>query len=92
LEEQAGRTPDATAIVFENEVLTYAELNARANGLARRLRAEGIKTGDLVGLIVERSTDMIVGMYGIMKAGGAYVPIDPEYPKERINYMLEDSG
>ncbi|MDN4080838.1 non-ribosomal peptide synthase/polyketide synthase [Paenibacillus polymyxa] len=92
LEEQAARTPDATAILFENEMLTYAELNAKANGLARRLRAEGIKTGDLVGLLVERSTDMIVGMYGIMKAGGAYVPIDPEYPKERINYMLEDSG
>lgn len=92
LEEQAGRTPDATAIWFEDESLTYAELNAKANGLARRLRTQGIKTGDLVGLIAERSLEMIVGIYGIMKAGGAYVPIDPEYPKERISYMLEDSG
>ncbi|MGG1642432.1 non-ribosomal peptide synthase/polyketide synthase [Paenibacillus sp. NRS-1782] len=92
LEEQAGRTPDATAIWFEDEMLTYAELNAKANGLARRLHTQGIKTGDLVGLIAERSPEMIVGIYGIMKAGGAYVPIDPEYPKERISYMLEDCG
>ncbi|KPV61276.1 bacitracin synthetase, partial [Paenibacillus sp. A3] len=91
-EEQAARTPDRTALVFEDRQLTYAELNERANRLARTLRAEGVQPDQLVGIMVERSLDMIVGILGIWKAGGAYVPIDPEFPEDRIRYMLEDSG
>ncbi|MDO3682129.1 non-ribosomal peptide synthetase, partial [Paenibacillus ehimensis] len=91
-EEQAERTPDRVAVVFEDEQLTYRELNERANRLARTLRAEGVQPDQPVGILIERSLEMIVGIYGILKAGGAYVPIDPEYPEERIRYMLEDSG
>lgn len=72
--------------------MTYRELNDRANRLARTLRAEGMKADQLVGLMVDRSLEMVIGMLGILKAGGAYVPIDPEYPQERILYMIEDSG
>ncbi|WP_281887483.1 non-ribosomal peptide synthetase [Paenibacillus sp. YYML68] len=92
LEEQAERTPEQPAVYFEGTTLTYRELNEQANGLARTLRAAGVENGQLVGLMVEKSAEMIVGMFGIMKAGGAYVPIDPEYPEDRIAYMLEDSG
>nr|CUX79061.1 Octapeptin synthase subunit B [Niallia circulans] len=92
IEEQAERVPDAVAVVFENERLTYRELNQRANRLARTLRAGGVNKDKLVGLMVRRSLEMVVGILGILKAGGAYVPIDPEYPEERIRYMLEDSG
>ncbi|MGN4561912.1 amino acid adenylation domain-containing protein [Bacillus cereus group sp. MYBK5-2] len=91
-EEQVERTPDHLAVVFEDQQLTYRELNERANQLARTLRAEGIKENQLIGIMLERSIEMIVGMLGILKAGGAYVPVDPEYPEERIQYMLEDSG
>ncbi len=72
--------------------MTYADLNKQANQLARVLRNKGVNKGDPVGIIVECSLEMIVGIFGILKAGGAYVPIDPEYPKERIRYMLKDSG
>ncbi|GMX62344.1 plipastatin non-ribosomal peptide synthetase PpsE [Paenibacillus elgii] len=92
IEEQAERVPDAVAVVFEKEQLTYRELNERANRLARTLRAEGVQPDQLVGLMVGRSLEMVVGILGILKAGGAYVPIDPEYPEERIRYLLEDSG
>ncbi|WP_010503926.1 non-ribosomal peptide synthetase, partial [Paenibacillus elgii] len=91
-EEQADRTPEQVAIAFEDKQLTYGELNTRANQLARTLRANGVQADQLVGMMVERSLEMIVGILGILKAGGAYVPIDPEYPEERIRYILEDSG
>ncbi|QDX94314.1 amino acid adenylation domain-containing protein [Brevibacillus laterosporus] len=91
-ESQVERTPDQVAVVYEGEQLTYREVNERANQLARTLRAEGIGPDQLVGIMVERSLDMMVGLLGILKAGGAYVPIDPAYPEERIRYMLEDTG
>ena len=90
-EEQVGKTPDAIAVVFEEEELTYWELNARANRLAHYLRALGVGPEVLVGICVERSLEMVVGLLGILKAGGAYVPLDPDYPKERLAFMLEDS-
>ncbi|MDY8049712.1 condensation domain-containing protein, partial [Paenibacillus polymyxa] len=91
-EMQTAQTPEQTALFFEGEQLTYRELNARANRLARTLRSQGVTKDRLVGLMTERSVDMIVGIFGILKAGGAYVPIDPTYPEERIRYMLDDSG
>ncbi|ALP38878.1 non-ribosomal peptide synthetase [Paenibacillus sp. IHB B 3084] len=91
-EQQAARTPDHIAVVFEDAKLTYRELNERANQLARTLRSQGVKPDQRVGLLAERSIEMIVGLLAILKAGGAYVPIDPEYPADRIRYMLEDSG
>jgi amino acid adenylation domain-containing protein len=91
-ERQAEATPDATALVFQDEQLTYAELNASADRLARRLRARGVGPDVLVGLCVERSAEVVVGILGVLKAGGAYVPLDPAYPQERLAFMLEDSG
>ncbi|MEH1791282.1 amino acid adenylation domain-containing protein [Nostoc sp.] len=90
-EEQVERTPDAVAVVFENQQLTYHELNTRANQLAHYLRSLGVKADVLVGICVERSLDMVVGLLGILKAGGAYVPLDPEYPQERLRFILEDA-
>jgi amino acid adenylation domain-containing protein/thioester reductase-like protein len=90
-EEQVERTPDAVAVVFENEQLTYQELNSRANQLANYLQTLGVKPDVLVGICVERSLEMVVGLLGILKAGGAYVPLDPEYPQERLSFMLEDA-
>jgi amino acid adenylation domain-containing protein len=90
-ESQAEQTPEATAVVFEGESLTYREVNARANQLARHLRAQGVQSESLIGLSMERSLAMIVGLLGILKAGGAYVPLDPAYPKERIAAMLDDA-
>ncbi|WP_068775549.1 non-ribosomal peptide synthetase [Paenibacillus sp. FJAT-26967] len=92
IEEQARRVPDAVAVVYEQQQLTYRELNEQANRLARTLRDAGVKPDQLVGLMLSRSLEMAVGILGILKAGGAYVPIDPEYPEERIRYLLEDSG
>jgi iturin family lipopeptide synthetase A len=89
-EEQVEETPDAVAVVFGNEQLTYSELNSRANQLAHYLQTLGVKPDVLVGICLERSLDMIVGLLGILKAGGAYVPIDPDYPTERLSYMLKD--
>ena len=91
IEEQAARTPDGVAVVFENQQLTYAELNSRANQLAHYLRSLGVETEVIVGLCVERSLDMIVALIAILKAGAAYLPLDPEYPQERLQFMLEDS-
>ncbi|MFE9943147.1 non-ribosomal peptide synthase/polyketide synthase [Bacillus velezensis] len=91
-EEQALRTPDHEAVIFEEQRMTYLELNERANQLARTLRAEGLQADQLVAIMAERSLEMMVGIYAILKAGGAYVPIDPDYPEERIRYILEDSG
>ncbi len=91
-EEQVEKTPDNLAIVFENQQLTYCELNQKSNQLARVLREKGITRDQIIGIMVERSLEMIIGVMGILKAGGAYLPIDPEYPEERIIYMIEDSN
>src|SRR5262249_39856269 len=91
-EAQAARTPDAVAAVFEDERLTYGELNARANQLAHHLRSCGVGPETVVGLCVERSLEMMVGLLGILKAGGAYLPLDPSYPQERLAFMLADAG
>jgi amino acid adenylation domain-containing protein len=90
-EAQVEQTPDAIAAVFEEEQITYRALNRRANQLARALRKLGVGPETLVGICVERSLEMIVGLLGILKAGGAYVPLDPTYPKERLALMLEDA-
>ena len=89
---QVARTPDAVAVVFEEQSLTYAQLDARANQLAHHLRSLGVGPETVVGLCVERSLDMVVGLLGILKAGGAYLPLDPDYPAERLAFMLEDAG
>lgn len=89
---QADATPSATAVVFEGRSLTYSELEHRSNQLAWRLRAAGIGPGKLAGVLTSRSLDMVVALLGIMKAGAAYVPLDAAYPKDRIRFMLEDSG
>ncbi|MEO1430397.1 MAG: amino acid adenylation domain-containing protein [Cyanobacteria bacterium J06633_8] len=90
-EEQVEKTPDTIALVFEQEQLTYKQLNQRANQLAHHLQSLGVKPEVLVGICVERSIEMVVGLLGILKAGGAYVPLDPNYPQERLSYMLSDS-
>ncbi|WP_256875204.1 non-ribosomal peptide synthetase [Nostoc sp. C052] len=90
-EEQVKRTPDAVALVRENQLLTYHQLNCRANQLAHYLKSLGVGADVLVGICVERSIEMVVGLLGILKAGGAYVPLDPEYPSERLRFMLEDA-
>ncbi|WP_278286427.1 MULTISPECIES: non-ribosomal peptide synthetase [Clostridium] len=90
-EEQVERTPQNTAVVFKDEKLTYKELNEKANSLARVIAQKGICQDDIVGIMVENSIEMIVGIMAILKAGGAYLPIDPEYPEDRIEYMLENS-
>ena len=91
-EAQAARTPGAVAVEFEERQLSYGELNARANRLAHHLRGLGVKPDDRVGICVERSFEMIVGLLAILKAGGAYVPLDPAYPAGRLAFMLEDSA
>jgi amino acid adenylation domain-containing protein len=91
-EEQAGRTPDAPAVVFEDERLTYRELNRRANRLAHRLESLGVGPEVPVGILMSRSTEMVVAVLGVLKAGGAYLPLDPVYPPERLAFMMEDSG
>ncbi|WP_339505483.1 non-ribosomal peptide synthetase, partial [Pseudomonas sp. RL_105y_Pfl2_101] len=90
-EAQVATQPDAVAVVFEEQALTYGELNARANQVAHRLLALGIRPDDRVAICVERGLDMIVGLLGILKSGAGYVPVDPAYPAERIGYMLRDS-
>ena len=91
-EEQALKTPDNAAVVFGDESLTYKELNERSNQLAHYLRSRGVRSGTLVPVCIERCIDMLISIFGILKAGGAYVPIDPEYPEERISYILDDTG
>jgi amino acid adenylation domain-containing protein len=90
-EAQVQRTPQASALIFENERLSYAELNARANRLAHYLRGLGVGAEVPVALALERSVELVVGMLAILKAGGAYVPLDPSYPSERLGFMLEDT-
>jgi amino acid adenylation domain-containing protein len=91
-EAQVERTPDAIAVIFEQQELTYKELDCQADRLADYLRTVGVKPDVLVGICVERSLEMMVGLLGILKAGGAYVPLDPTYPKERLGCVLNDAG
>ncbi|MCX8132274.1 MAG: amino acid adenylation domain-containing protein [Clostridia bacterium] len=91
-EEQVERTPDNIAVVYQDRQLTYKELNEKANQLAWVLRGKGVGSDTIVGIMVERSPEMIVGIMAILKAGGAYLPISPSYPEERIEYMLKDSS
>ncbi|WP_437779136.1 amino acid adenylation domain-containing protein [Sorangium sp. So ce1097] len=91
-EAQAERTPDAAAVIFGAKRLSYRELNARANQVAHALERRGVGPDVLVAIAAERSVELVVGLLGVLKAGGAYVPIDPDYPAERIAYMLEDAG
>jgi amino acid adenylation domain-containing protein len=90
-EEQVEKCPDAVAVIFEEKQLTYRELNRRANQLARYLQKLAVGPEVLVGICMERSLEMLVGVLGVLKAGGAYVPLDPEYPKERLAFMLQDT-
>ncbi|SFN55457.1 non-ribosomal peptide synthase domain TIGR01720/amino acid adenylation domain-containing protein [Pseudomonas sp. NFACC24-1] len=90
--EQARARPDAPALTFAGQTLTYAQLDSRANRLAWRLREAGVGPQVRVGLALERSLEMVIGLLAILKAGGAYVPLDPEYPLDRLHYMIEDSG
>ncbi|MGO4773915.1 amino acid adenylation domain-containing protein, partial [Flavobacterium sp. W22_SRS_FK3] len=90
--EEVKRTPNAIALVFEDKKLSYEELEQRSNQLGHYLREQGVQPDDLVGICLERSLEMLVGILGILKSGGAYVPIDPEYPSDRIDYMLTDAG
>lgn len=91
LEEQAGKTPAKIAVLHKGQKLTYGDLNSKANRLARVLRRKGVKPNSIVGIMMERSLEMLIGIFAILKAGGAYMPIDPKYPRERIRYMLQDS-
>ncbi|MFL6234420.1 MAG: amino acid adenylation domain-containing protein [Thermoanaerobaculia bacterium] len=92
LEEQARRVPDRPAVISPAGSLTYSELNARANGLAHRLRRLGVGPEARVGLLMDRSLEMVTGLFGILKAGGAYVPLDPAYPEDRVAWVLADAG
>ncbi|MGJ7517642.1 non-ribosomal peptide synthase/polyketide synthase [Pseudomonas baetica] len=91
-EARVIENPEATALVFQGQRLSYAELNRRANRLARHLRAQGVGPEVIVGIACDRSFEMVVALLAILKAGGAYVPLDPEYPLDRLSYMIEDSG
>ena len=90
-EQQAERTPAAVALVFETEQVSYRELNERANQLAHYLRQLGVGPEARVGICVERSVAMVVGLLGILKAGGAYVPLDAQYPEERLRFLVADA-
>lgn len=92
IEQQVARTPQAVAVNFGTQQLTYQELDARANQVARYLRHLGVRPDDLIGIYIERSLEMVVGLLGILKAGGAYVPLDPHFPAERLTFMLEDAN
>lgn len=91
LEEQVERTPDHTALVFEDKQFTYTGLNEKANQLARLLRNKGTKPDHIVGIMVKRSIEMMIGLFAVLKAGGAYLPLDPEFPRARLKYMVENS-
>jgi non-ribosomal peptide synthetase component F len=90
IQGQVKRTPDAVAVQFEDQSLTYRELDQRADDLANVLIGHGVKPGILVGLFLNRSLEMVVGLLGVLKAGGAYLPLDPSFPSERLAFMLED--
>jgi natural product biosynthesis luciferase-like monooxygenase protein len=90
-ELQVVATPEAPALIFEDQSISYQKLNERSNRLAHYLRHQNLVTGDFVGILLERSIDMVVALFAVLKAGGTYIPIDPSYPSQRINYMLSDS-
>ncbi|ELR97625.1 non-ribosomal peptide synthetase [Gloeocapsa sp. PCC 73106] len=90
-EEQVNKTPDNIAIAFENHSLTYRELNTKANQLAHYLQHQGVKPETKVGICVQRSLEMVIGLLAILKAGGVYLPLDPTYPKERLNYIIQET-
>ncbi|MGW0435659.1 amino acid adenylation domain-containing protein [Micromonospora sp. NPDC003197] len=92
VEEQAVRTPDAVAVTFEGRSVSYAELSAMANRIAHRLRAEGVGPETLVGVCAERSVELVAGLLGVLKAGGGYLPLDPEYPADRLAFMVADAA
>ncbi|MBK5560191.1 amino acid adenylation domain-containing protein [Pseudomonas sp. TH05] len=92
IERQVALTPDATALVFAGQQMSYYQLNQAANRLALELMAQGVGPDVLVGVAAQRSLEMVIGLLAVLKAGGAYVPLDPEYPQERLAYMFEDSG
>lgn len=92
IERQVEKTPEAVALTFADKHLSYLELNEQANQLAHYLRARGVGPETVVGICVERSIEMVVGLLGILKAGGAYLPLDPSYPRERIAFMMADAG
>lgn len=91
-EEQVERTPNGTAVVFNDIKLTYNELNHRANQLARKLRSDGVKADSIVGIMAFRSIEMIVSIFAVLKAGGAFLPLDPDYPRERLDLMVKSSN
>lgn len=91
-ERQAAKTPDLTAVTYEGKSLSYRELNERANQLAHYLRKRGVAPETLVGICLNRTPELVIGLLGIWKSGGAYVPLDPAYPQERLNYMMQDSA
>jgi natural product biosynthesis luciferase-like monooxygenase protein len=91
-EARVDRVPDAVAVVFEGERITYRELDARANRVARHLQRIGVGPESLVGIFMDRSIELVVALLGVHKAGGAYVPLDPTYPRDRLGFMVEDSG
>jgi len=90
-EEQVERTPESVAVAYEKQELSYRKLNERSNQLAHYLRKRGVGPEVLVGICLERSVEMVIGLLGILKAGGAYVPLDPHYPKDRLAFMLKDA-
>jgi non-ribosomal peptide synthetase component F len=91
-EAQVAKTPDATAVVFRDQSISYRQLNLRANQLANLLIARGVKRGDLVGVLMDRSWEMVASLYAVLKTGAAYVPMDPAYPSHRLQIMVEDAG
>ena len=91
-ETQVEKTPNQIAVSFEDSSLTYRQLNDRANQIAHYLIELGVKPEQLIGICVERSLEMIIGVLGVLKAGGCYVPLDPAYPQERLKFILEDAG
>ncbi|MFC3715269.1 amino acid adenylation domain-containing protein [Luteimonas soli] len=92
LQAQATASPDRVALRFENSILTYARLHARADSIANALRARGVRAGDLVGVCLDRHLDMVAGLLAVLKAGAGYVPLDPAYPGERLRFMADDAG
>jgi non-ribosomal peptide synthetase component F len=92
IREQVARRPEAKAVSFEGDALTYSELDIRSTRLARHIQALGVGPESLVCLCLERGLEMMVGLLAVLKAGGAYVPVDPAFPAERVRYMVEDAG
>jgi len=91
-EEQVKRTPDSIAVIYEDRQMTYRQLNEKSNQIAGVLRAKGVKPDGIVGIMTDRSFEMMSSIMGILKSGGAYLPIDPKYPQDRIKYMLDEAG